>query len=78
MRRYYTKWSDRRTAHGIVKPLLYLIIESTALVMLCWLVSLFNILVLTLLAVLGAIYFFMTSSLPRYKRARKRQKYSEY
>jgi len=78
MRRYYTKWSDRRTAHGIAKPLLYLFIETVALAMLCWLVSLFNILILTLLAVLGAVYFLMTSSLPRYRWAKKRQKYSEY
>lgn len=75
---YHSKWSDRRTASGNFKPLMFLIIELIALLMACWLVSLFDILLITILVCLGAMYLFMTSSLPRYDKVKKRQKYSKH
>ncbi len=75
---YHSKWSDRRTASGSLKPFIFLTIEFSALLMVCWFVSLFNILVITILASLGATYFFMTSSLSRYRKVKMRQKYSKY
>ena len=76
--KYHSKWSDRRTAVGNLKPFMFLIIELIALGMACWLVSLFGIFFITILVCLGAIYLFMTSSLPRYNKVKKRQKYSKY
>jgi len=76
--RYHSKWSDRRTAAGDLKPFMFLIIELVALLMACWFVSLFDILVITILVCLGAMYLFMTSSIPRYNKVKKRQKYSKY
>ena len=73
---YNSKWSDRRTATGSLKPFMFLSIELTALLMVCWLVSLFDILFITILVSLGVIYFFMSSSLLRYKKVKKRQIYS--
>ncbi len=78
MKRYYTKWSDRRTASGEFKPLVYLLLEAIALIMLCWFISLFQVLPVTIVMIIGAIYIFIMSSLPRYRKVRKRQKYSEY
>ena len=76
--RYYNKWSDRRSASGNLQPFMFLIIELIALLMACWFVSLFGILVITILVCLGAMYLFMTSSFPRYNKVKKRQKYSKY
>jgi uncharacterized membrane protein YbaN (DUF454 family) len=78
MGQYYTKWSNRRTASGKWKPFIYFLLEIIALAMFCWLVSLFHILIVTLVVILGAIYIFITSSLPRYRKVYKRQKYSMY
>jgi len=74
--RYQDKWADRRMASGGLKPFIFLIMEITALVMACWFVSLFGVLFITVLVSLGAIYFFMSSALPRYNKVIKRQKYS--
>ncbi len=74
---YHSKWSDRRTASAL-KPLIYLMIEVIILLMLCWFVSYLDILIITILVCLGAIYFFMTSSLSRYRKVIKRQKYNKY
>jgi len=74
---YHSKWSDRRRSSA-VKPFIYLMIEVIILVSLCWFVSLLDILIITILVSLGAIYFFMTSSLSRYSKVLKRQKYSKH
>lgn len=75
---YYGKWDDRRMASGKLAPFIFLIIEIIALLMTCWFVSLFGILFITVIVSVGAIYLFMSSSLPRYNKVIKRQKYSEY
>lgn len=74
--RYQNRWDERRLASGGLKPCLFLIIEIIALLMVCWFVSLFGVLFMTVLVSIGAIYFFMTSALPRYHKAKKRQKNS--
>jgi hypothetical protein len=74
---YHSKWSDRRKASR-VKPFIYLMVEVIILVSLCWFVSLLDILIITILVSLGAIYLFMTSSLPRYNKILKRQKFSKH
>ena len=74
---YHSKWSNRRTASGILKPFIYLMVEVIILLALCWAVSLLDILVITILVCLGAIYLFITSSLTRYRKVIKRQKYSK-
>ncbi len=76
--RYQGKWADRRSASGSLKPFIFLIIEVTALCMACWFVSLFGILFMTILASVGAMYFFMTSTLARYHKVVNRQQYSHY
>ena len=74
---YHSKLSNRRRA-SVVKPLFYLLIEGIILVSLCWFVSFLHILLLTILVCLAAIYFFVTSSLSRYNKIKKRQKYYKH
>jgi len=74
---YHSKWSDRRSSSR-VKPFIYLMVEVIILVSLCWFVSSLDILIITILVSLGAIYFFITSSLLRYNKILKRQKYSKH
>ena len=72
---YHSKWSNRRTASGRLKPFLYLMVEVMLLVTVCWFTSFVGILAVTILVSLGAIFFFMTSSLSRYRKVIKRQQY---
>ena len=74
---YHSKWPDRRRTSAL-KPFIYLMIEVIILLMLCWFVSYLDILIITILVCLGAIYLFMTSSLPRYDKVKKRQQYSKH
>ncbi len=71
---YHSKWSDRRNASA-VKPFIYLLVEVIILVSLCWFASLLDILIITIFVSLGAIYFFITSCLVRYRKVIKRQQY---
>ena len=72
---YHSKWSNRRLASGNLKPFIFLMMEFLVLVIVCWVASAFNILGLTILVSLGAIFLFITSSLSRYRKVLKRQKY---
>ena len=76
--RHYDKWADRRMSSNKLKPFIFLLIEAVALLMICWFISLFGILLMNVLVSVGALYFFMTSALPRYRKVIKRQKYSQY
>jgi len=76
--RHYEKWADRRMASGKMKPFIFLAMEITALLMACWFVSLFGVIYISVLVSLGAIYLFMSSSIPRYNKVMQRQKYSQY
>ena len=76
---YNNKWADRRKASGPLKPRLFLLFETLIYVsVLIILHYAFHMSGLTLFALLVAVYFFITSSLTRYKKALDRQKYSKY
>ncbi|RLA69861.1 MAG: hypothetical protein DRG09_04685 [Epsilonproteobacteria bacterium] len=75
--KYQNKWDERRIASGGLKPFIFLIMEIAALLMICWFVSLFGVLFITVLVSIGAIYFFMSSALPRYNKVKKRQKHPQ-
>jgi len=76
MIKQYHKWKDRRHRSAI-KPLLYLIVELLLMVLLCFIVSKFEILLLNILVAVGCIYFFIISSWKRYRMVMERQKYYE-
>ena len=78
MKHEFTKWNDRRSAEGTQKPLLFLFLEITLLVLLCWISSSLDMVYLTMLMVAVAGYFFFTSSFYRYKQVLRRQKFSHY
>ncbi|MBD3788989.1 MAG: hypothetical protein IE885_01265 [Campylobacterales bacterium] len=70
---------QERRGSSFIKPLIFLLIEAGGLALVCWLVHLFfHIVLITVFASFGAIYFFMISSLPRYWRVLKRQKYYKH
>ena len=75
---YKNKWTDRRRASDSLRPFIFLLMEIIALLMVCWVVSLFGVLFITILVSVGAMYFFMSAALPRYNKVVKRQKYSQY
>jgi hypothetical protein len=71
-----TKWKEKRTAVGKVKPYIFAGLEITALLMCIWLISTFNILLLSTLSYLGAMFYIVTTVVPRYKKSIYRQKYN--
>jgi Flp pilus assembly protein TadB len=75
MRQGYRNWQERRRHRGPLMPLTYLILELILLMMIIYVVSVFNIPILTLATIVLALHYFITSCLPRYHRAIRRQKY---
>lgn len=76
---YNNKWSDRRDASGLLRPRLFLLLEVIIYISLLIVIHYaFNMRGLTLFGFFVALYFFITSSLTRYKRVIRRQKYSKY
>lgn len=75
---YHGKSTERRSANGIMKPMAFLMFEVIVLASLIYFIYLLDILIITILSALGAIFFFITSSLVRYRRVRKRQKYNHH
>ncbi|MEA3455224.1 MAG: hypothetical protein U9R26_01835 [Campylobacterota bacterium] len=76
---YNNKWSDRRDASGSFKPRLFLFFEVLVYVSLLLVVHYtFHMLGLTLVTLFVALYFFITSSLVRYRKVMQRQKFSKY
>jgi len=75
--KYHGIWSDRRTAIGKLKPLMYAVLEITVLLMCIWLISTFDILILGTMSYIGAMIYIITTVIPRYKQAIKRQKFSQ-
>jgi len=69
-------WADRRTAKGKVKPFLFAALEISVLLMCIWLISTFDILILAAFSYMGAMFYIVTTVIPRYKKAIERQKYS--
>ena len=78
MKKEYTKWTDRRHSQGTVQPQIFLLLELIALLMCCWVVSVFDNIFFNVFAVAVALYLFMSSSLPRFREVLDRQKFSEY
>ncbi|UFH59534.1 hypothetical protein [Sulfurovum mangrovi] len=74
MNQYDKKGKDRRHKSAIM-PLIYLLVELVLIGILCFIVFQFDILIVNVLVVIGAIYFFITSSWKRYRKVRARQKY---
>jgi Flp pilus assembly protein TadB len=77
MKQGFRNWQERRRHKGILMPLTYLSLELILLLLIIYTVSLFAIPLLTLLAIVLALHYFITSCLPRYHRAIRRQKYIE-
>lgn len=75
--KYQGIWSDRRTAIGKVKPFIFATLEITVLLMCIWLISTFDILILSTMSYIGAMIYIITTVIPRYKQAIKRQKSSQ-
>jgi len=69
------KWKAKRTAIGKIKPYTFAGLEITALLMCIWLISTFDILLLSTFSYLGAMIYIVTTVVPRYKKAIDRQKY---
>ncbi len=75
MFKYAHEWENRRHAHGLLYPLLFLFFEIIFYVISVFFISQFNIFAFTLIAGLVAIYFFITSSLSRFRSVCDRQKF---
>ncbi len=75
MKEGYRGWKERRRHKGIFMPLTYLILESILLLLIIYTVGMIGIPLLTLATMILAVHYFITSCLPRYHRAVRRQKY---
>ena len=64
---------NRRTKGKNLKPIIYLLVEILVLTVAVFFISFAKIPLLTGVSVLGAIFFFIMSCLPRYKKVRARQ-----
>ena len=64
---------DRRAKGKNLKPLIHLLVEFFVLTVVVFFISFAKIPLLTGISVLGAIFFFVISCLPRYKKVRVRQ-----
>ena len=73
MFKYAHEWENRRHAHGLYLPLLFLFFEMIFFVMSIFFISQFNIFAFTLISGLVAIYLFITSSLSRFRSVCDRQ-----
>jgi len=74
--KFHGIWSDRRTARGKVKPFIFAVLEISVLLMCIWVITTFDILILAALSYMGAMFYIVTTVIPRYKKAIKRQKNS--
>jgi Flp pilus assembly protein TadB len=73
----YRRWHDRRRHKGRFMPITYLALEAILLLLIVYIVAMSKIVLLVIVAVVFAIHHFLTSCLPRYHRAIRRQKYIE-
>ncbi len=69
-------WVDRKTAKGKVKPFIFAALEISVLLMCIWIISTFDILILAALSYMGAMFYIVTTVIPRYKKAIKDQESS--
>ena len=77
MKQGYRGWKERRRHKGVLMPLTYLILELILLLLIIYIVAMIGVPLLTLGAMVLAVHYFITSCLPRYHRAIRRQKYIE-
>ena len=75
MFKYASKWKNRRSSRGYAWPMLFLIFEIMFYLLCIYLISQFNMLLLTVVSAFVAIYFFITSSLVRFRSVCYRQKF---
>ena len=61
-----TKWKEKRSETRKVNPYLFAALEITALLMSIWMISTFNILILSTLSYIGAMFYIITTVVPRY------------
>ena len=65
---------SNRRAHGKnLKPFMYLLIEMIILALTVLLISLSKMPIVTVVSALGAVFFFIMSCIPRYRKIRARQ-----
>lgn len=72
----YHKWHDRRHASK-VKPLAYLLVEFFLYTLAVWFTFKAGPLWLTIIVGVGLLYYFLTSSLSRYRKVKERQHFYE-
>ena len=65
--------TNRRAKGKNSKPLIYLLVETFILSITVFFISFAKIPLLTVVSGIGAIFFFIMSCLPRYKKVRARQ-----
>lgn len=76
---YNNKWSDRRKASGPLKPRLFLLFEVLIYISILIIIHFaFKMPGLTLFGFFVLLFVFFSSSLVRYRKVLKRQKYSHY
>jgi hypothetical protein len=73
MQTHMTGIKNRRSKGKNKKPEIYLLVEFLVLFFIVSLISLINIKWLTILSAVGAIFIFIISSIPRYKKVHNRQ-----
>ncbi len=64
----------QRTAKGLVKPTIFIVLELILFALIIYTTLEINYIPLTIIAILGAIYYLSTSSMPRFTQVMKRQK----
>ncbi len=70
----YTQKYKQRTARGLLKPVIFILLELILFALIISIVLEFNSIPLTLFALLASLYYLGTSSIPRFIRVVKRQK----
>jgi len=73
MKTHMTGVKNRRAKGKNKKPEIYLLVEFLVLFFIVFIVSFMNIKWLTILSTVVAIFFFMVSCIPRYKKMHARQ-----
>ena len=70
----YHKHSDRRHKSAL-KPLLFLLLELALLTLICLIIIQLDVLILSIMVIMAASYYFIIYSLKRYRLVRDRQKF---
>ena len=73
MKTHMTGVENRRTKGKNKKPEIYLIVEFLVLILVVFFISFVNMKWLTILSVVVAIFIFIVSCIPRYKKVHARQ-----